>query len=78
MKQLPHLCQSTGLIVSSLFLLPWCEVIAGYRISSNNTNSQQQLTICYSQTSKLLSGASLPTRVKPLQTGYMHNNSSTC
>jgi len=38
--------------------------ITGYWISSNNSNSQQQPTASYRQTSKSLPGASVPTRVK--------------
>ena len=42
-----HPCQSTGPIASYLFLLPWCTVIAGYQINSDNSNSQQQATTVY-------------------------------
>ena len=43
-KMVTHLGQATSLMVSHLFLLPWCTAIAGYQISSNNSNSQQQPT----------------------------------
>ena len=38
-------------------LLPWCTAIAGYQISSDNSNSQQQPTSSYKQTSKSIPGA---------------------
>ena len=64
-KQLPvSACRSTSLLASHLLLLPWCMAIAGYGISSDNSNSQQQPIVGYKQTSKLLPGASLATRVK--------------
>ena len=47
-----------------LLRLPWCNTITGYQISSNNSNSQQQPTADYRQTSKLLPGVSQPTRAK--------------
>ena len=56
------LCQLTSLMVSCLLLLPWCIAIAGYWISSSNSNSQQQLTASYRQASKSLSGTSWPTK----------------
>ena len=56
--------QSTNLMVSQLLLLPWYTAITGYWISSNNSNSQQQLTAGYRQTSKSLPGLSWPTGVK--------------
>ena len=59
-----HFCQSTCLMVSHLLLLPWCTAITGYQTSSNKSNSQQQLTSGYRQTSKSLPGTSWPTRVK--------------
>ena len=59
-----HLCQYTGVMVSRLLLLPWCTAITGYWISSNKSNSQQQPTAIYRQTSKSLPGASPLTRVK--------------
>ena len=58
------LCQMTTLTVSHLLLLPWCTAITGHWISSNNSNSQQQLAAGYRQTSKSLPGMSQPTRVK--------------
>ena len=51
-------------MANCLFLLPWCKVIAGYRVSSNNSNSQPQPTTGYRQTSKSLPGTISPTRVK--------------
>ena len=57
-------CQSTSLMVICLLLLPWCTTITGYRISSNNSNSQQQPTASYRQTSKFLPEVSGPTREK--------------
>ena len=51
-------------MVSHLLLLPWCTAITGYWIGSNNSNSQQQPTSGYKQTSKSLLDASQPTRVK--------------
>ena len=59
-----HLCQLIYIMVSCLLFLPWCTAITGYRISSNNSNSQQQPTIGYRQTSKSPSGMSQPTIVK--------------
>ena len=50
--------------LSRLFLLPCCTTIGGYHTSSDNSNSLQQPTIGYRQTSKLLMGASQPRRVK--------------
>ena len=44
--------------------LPWCTAIIGYQKSSNNSNSQQQPSTGYRQTSKPLPGTSGPTRVK--------------
>ena len=38
--------------------------IAGYGIGSDNSSSQQQPIVGYKQTSKLLPGAGLATRVK--------------
>ena len=65
----------TCLIVSRLLFLPWCSAITGYWIgSSNNSNSQQQTTTGYRQTSKLLPGANLPTRVKTITTEFTHDN----
>ena len=61
-KAVAHLCQQTGLMISHVRLLLWCIAIAGYQLSSNKSNSQQQPTAGY--LSKSLSGASLPTRVK--------------
>ena len=51
-------------MVSHLVLLPWCTAITGYRISSNNSNSQQQPITSYRKTSKLLLGVSWPTSMK--------------
>ena len=45
-------------------LSPWCTTITGYRISSNNSNSQQKPTVSYRQTSKSLPEASGPIREK--------------
>ena len=59
-----QLCHSSSLMVSYLLLLHWCTAIAGYQISNNNSNSQQQPTTGYRQTSKALPGVSLPTTVK--------------
>ena len=58
-----QLCHSSSLMVSYLLLLPWCTAITGYRISNNNSNSQQQPTTGYRQTSKVLPGVSLPITV---------------
>ena len=50
---------------SHLLLLLWCMAICGYHTSSNNSNTQQQLTVGYNrQTSKSLPGKSQPRRVK--------------
>ena len=72
-----HICQLTYLMVNHLIHLPWCTAIAGYWISSNNTNCQQQPTTGYEQTSKSLQGQSGPARVEPPHTEYyMCDNSS--
>ena len=47
-----------------MLLPPWCTAITGYHINSIISNSQQQPTASYRQTSKLLPGANWPTRVK--------------
>ena len=49
-----YLCQLTSLMVSCLLLVPWCTAITGYWICSNKSNSQQQPTAGYRQTSKSL------------------------
>ena len=46
-KIVAHLYQLTSLMVSLLLLLPWCTAIAGYQLSSNNSNSWQQPTAGY-------------------------------
>ena len=72
-----HLCQLTSIMVSCLLLLPWCTAITGYQISDIYHNSQQQPTVSYRQTSKLLPGASRPTRVKTTTNrNYTCDNSS--
>ena len=64
LETVSHFCQYTGLMVSSLLLLPQCMAITGYQISSTNSNSQQQPTAGCRQTSKSLPSTSPPTRVK--------------
>ena len=61
-----RLCQYTGLVVNRLLLLPWCKAIAGYCISSNNSNNQQLAATGYRQTSKSRSGVSSQTQVKTI------------
>ena len=64
-KKLPvSASRSTSLLANHLLLLPWCMTIAGYGINSDDSSSQQQPSVGYKQTSKLLPGASLATRVK--------------
>ena len=48
---------------------PWCTTITGYHTSSDNSNSQQQPTAGYRQTSKLLPGVSQSRRVKSTTNG---------
>ena len=48
---------------------PWCTAITGYHTSSDNSNSQQQPTVAYRQTSKLLPGVSQSRRVKSTTNG---------
>ena len=55
-----------GLMANCQLLLPWCVVIAGYEISSDNTNSQRKPTVGGKQTSKSLRGLSPPSRVKTI------------
>ena len=59
-----HLYLSISLKVRCLLFLSCCIAITGYQISSNNSNSQQQPTASYRQTSKSLPGKSRPTGVK--------------
>ena len=54
-------------------LLPlWCIITDGYQISSDNSNSQQQPTTGYKQTSKLLPSASSPTSMKTTYPTNIH------
>ena len=50
--------------LSCRLLSPWCTAITGYHARSVNSNSQQQTTTGYRQTSKSLPDASQPRRVK--------------
>ena len=61
--------------LSLLLLLPWCMVIADYHTSSDNSNSKQQPTASYRQTSKSLTSVS-ETRKTTTNTIYTHDNSS--
>ena len=49
-ENIAHIYQDAGLMTSCLLLLPWCMATTGYQISSDSSNSQQQLKAGYKQT----------------------------